>query len=155
MDRKHKIMWFAILVVFLILGAGYLYLTYPRILKQGNFQLGASRLAVEIADEFGEQYQGLSDRESMCENCGMLFPYGSPKIQYFVMRRMKFPLDFVFIREGKVVQLVENVPGPKAGEIPQNIISTVPADVVLEVNAGFISKNSIKIGDLASVDPAK
>lgn len=119
--------------------------------RQTNLQIGETNLFVEIADDLGEQYQGLSDRESLCQNCGMLFVYSEPKIQHFVMRGMRFPLDFVFARGGQVVELVENVPSPKVGESPRLITSSAEADMVLEVNAGFVSKNGIKVGDLVSI----
>ena len=115
----------------------------------GNFQLGEAIIQVEVPNTLAGQYQGLSDRESLCADCGMLFAYEEPRIQTFVMRRMKFSLDFVFIRDGRVVEIVENVPPPGPGENPVLINSSVPADAVLEINAGFINKYEIKIGDQA------
>ncbi len=105
------------------------------------------KLTVEIADDLGEQTQGLSGRESLCETCGMLFIYDQPQIQSFWMRGMQFPLDIIFIRGGQIVELAEHVPVPIPGlEIPK-IQSREEADMVLEVNAGFVLERHIRVGD--------
>jgi uncharacterized membrane protein (UPF0127 family) len=76
-------------------------------------------------------------------------------MQRFVMRRMRIALDFVFIKDGRITQIVEHVPPPKSGEEPIYVNSTAPADAVLEVNTGFIAKNQIKVGDRAVLDPQR
>ena len=58
------------------------------------------------------------------------------------MKEMKFPLDFVWINEDKVVDLRE-----KVGITEMNIRPARPADRVLEVNSGWIEKHQIKVGD--------
>ena len=139
-----------ILVLIFLVAAIYFMISH-QLQQQGNFQIGTAKLSVEIAADFVKQYQGLSGRETLCQNCGMLFVFEKPKIQNFVMRGMKFPLDFVFISHGRIVELSESVPPPRGGETPLQIISTVPADMVLEINAGFISKHQIKIGNSATL----
>ncbi len=141
------------IVILILLGMGtYFMISRGEPRQQGNFQIGGAVLSVEIADNFAKQYQGLSGRETLCQACGMLFVYDKPKIQNFVMRGMKFPLDFVFISQGRIVESVESVAPPKSGETPAYINSTTPADMVLEVNAGFVSKNKITTGDEARLD---
>lgn len=123
--------------------------------KQGlmtNLTIGGVRISAEVADTLAKKYQGLSSRESLCENCGMLFAYEKPERQRFAMRGMKFPLDFIFVREGKIVEIWENVPAPGEGESAENIDSQETADQVIEVSAGFASDNSIHIGDPVKVD---
>ena len=60
---------------------------------------------------------------------------------------MNFPLDFVFINDQTVVDLMENVPYPKEGEEPIVIKAKSSFDKVLEVNAGKIKETGLKIGD--------
>lgn len=120
--------------------------------NQEVLRVGKAEIFVEIADEPVEQYQGLSGRDPLCHDCGMLFIFDEPQIQNFSMRGMKFPLDFIFIGEGKVVETRENIPHPQAGEPYQHIQSQKPADMVLEVNAGFTAKNNIKTGSSISID---
>lgn len=108
-------------------------------------------LNVEVADTPGKRSKGLSGRESLATGSGMLFVFPEEKKYQFWMKEMKFPIDFIFIKDGKVVDLLNNAsppnPNQKAETLPiyQPI---VPINMMLEVNAGFIQANSIKVGDL-------
>ncbi|MBI4050022.1 MAG: DUF192 domain-containing protein [Candidatus Doudnabacteria bacterium] len=117
-----------------------------------NMLIGTTQLQVEVAANLAEQVRGLSGRKRLCEQCGMLFVYAKPQLMNFWMEGMRFPLDLIFIREGKVVDFARNVPAPQSGEQPARVESSVEADSVLEVNAGFIDRNRIKLGDPAKLD---
>lgn len=101
---------------------------------------------VEIAGTAEKHYQGLSNRENLCENCGMLFVFPDKKERTFVMRDMNFPLDIIWIDDDKIVKIDKNL--PSEGSNPKILYSSgQPVNYVLEVNAGFCDKNNIKIGD--------
>lgn len=122
--------------------------------KRTNFSylmINNKSIKVEIVDNEITRSRGLSDRNYLPENQGMLFIF--PKIgRYsFWMNDMKFNLDFVFINGNKVVDLVENVHYPKIGESPEVINSRTEFDKVLEMNQGMIGKIGIRIGDLATI----
>lgn len=114
-------------------------------------KINNTEIQIEIADELSEQIQGLSGRASLCAACGMLFTYHNAQIRDFWMKDMRFSLDFVFIRDGLVVEMLENAPKPVADQPIFRIQSRNPADMVLEVNAGFVKKNGIAAGDKALV----
>lgn len=105
---------------------------------------------VKIAKTSEEREKGLSGVTSLAENEGMLFIYPQKGIYKFWMKEMNFPLDFLWIADGKIVDITENIPAPPANS-PNNKIATCqpnkPVDMVLEVNAGWVKKNKIKIGD--------
>jgi uncharacterized membrane protein (UPF0127 family) len=68
------------------------------------------RLSVEVADTPAERGRGLSGREMLPENSGMLFVFDTPGRYGFWMYGMKFPLDIIWIDERlRVVYFVENV----------------------------------------------
>jgi uncharacterized membrane protein (UPF0127 family) len=108
------------------------------------------KIYLEIADQPEEARQGLSGRESLPENQGMLFVFSQPGNHSFWMKEMKFNLDFVFINGSQVIDLAENIPFPQSGESPQTVIANQPFDKVLEINQGMIQKLEIKIGDRVS-----
>jgi uncharacterized membrane protein (UPF0127 family) len=103
-------------------------------------------ISAEIADEPSEISQGLSGRDSLRENSGMYFDLGARRIATFWMRGMKFPIDIIWIDEVEVVYIVEDAPVPSDNSIP-SFTSTKAATHVLEVNAGFVDKYNIKVGD--------
>jgi uncharacterized membrane protein (UPF0127 family) len=105
-------------------------------------------LQVEIVDSALSQAQGLSGRESLEKNTGMLFVFSRPAPRNFWMKDMRFPLDVVWIRDFEVVGFQENILHPEAsgGEVVR-FQSRVPADMVLEINAGEVALRGIKVGD--------
>jgi uncharacterized membrane protein (UPF0127 family) len=116
-----------------------------RALKIGNALVG-----VEIADEPGEITQGLSGREKLEEDEGMLFELGREREARFWMREMNFDLDMIWIRDGEVIGFTEDVPKPE----PDQKLEDLPTysseglvDRVLEVNAGWVKRNGIRLGD--------
>ena len=74
----------------------------------------------------------------------MLFVFPQPAQHSFWMKDMNFPLDFIWIRNSRVTQVSTHVP---ATQPPVTLAPDQPIDQVLEVNAGFIEKYGIKVGD--------
>lgn len=108
----------------------------------------------EVADTPDARMKGLSGRLSLPEFGGMLFVFEKPGFAGIWMKDMKFPIDILWIRNGKVVDMKENVPPPQLGissDLPI-YYPTVPADFILEVNGGFSNSHSIQIGDRVSIE---
>lgn len=101
----------------------------------GILKAGDRDIMVELASNATSQSRGLSYRESLDEDRGMLFVYDKPMTQRFWMHEMNFPLDIIFINGDTVVQVAANVPYPQGG-LPKVITSSSKADKVLEINAG-------------------
>ena len=106
---------------------------------------------VEIPVEFAmDPVKGLSDRDSLEINTGMLFDLdGHPVI---TMRGMKFSLDIVWISaDKKVVDISRNtlvsVLGNDTRYTPEK-----PAKYALEINAGEAQKRGIKVGDEVEIN---
>lgn len=111
-----------------------------------NVQVGSAAFQVEIAKTPKEQAKGLSGRKSLKEDRGMLFVYEEPKFASFWMKDMLIPLDFIWIREGEVVRIDQNI-APEDYQPPETITPKQKIDKVLEVNAGAIERYGIEIGD--------
>lgn len=103
-------------------------------------------IKVEIADTAELRYRGLSERKSLCEDCGMLFIFPDKAARTFVMRNMNFPLDIIWIDGDEIKKISKNL--PPEGENPAIIYSSeFPVNYVLEVNGGYTDKNAIFTGD--------
>ena len=121
----------------------------PDVLKKGSLVLGGQTVNVELALTDAEQYQGLSDRNSLCADCGMFFDFPYKDKLNFVMRNMHFPLDIIFINDDTILNIDANL-APE-GSKTNNIYSSISeANRVLEVNAGYCEKHGIKAGDKIS-----
>lgn len=101
---------------------------------------------VEVVTTLADQYQGLSERRELCVNCGMLFSYPDSQLREFVMRKMNFPLDIIFINNNQIVSIAANLK-PEGNE-PINIYrSASPVNQVLEINAGQAAQFGLEVGD--------
>lgn len=110
-----------------------------------RLQINNAGLEIELADTPQKRTLGLSGREKLDENSGMLFIFNSPDYHSFWMKDMKFTIDIVWIGKNlKIAGIAENA-APES--YPQTFKPEDPAKYVLEVNAGFIDENNIKIGD--------
>ena len=113
-------------------------------------KINNSQIFVDIADTADKQRQGLSGRYDMKENEGILFSFAYYTSPSFWMKEMLFPLDFIWIKDGEIVQIDENIPAPAPGT-PDNELNFISpresVNYVLEVNAGFVEKNGIEVGD--------
>ena len=109
-------------------------------------------LNIELADTPEKTYQGLSDREELADETGMLFVFPDGYSGGFEMRRMKFPLDILWIKDFTVAKIDKNLPTPfQTNNIPAIVYSPGIVQYVLEVKAGWSDKHNITIGDKAEI----
>jgi len=115
---------------------------------RGEVRIG-NRVAVpvEVARTEAEKTRGLSGRDRLAPDRGMLFVYEAPIRPLIWMRGMRFPLDILWIRDGRVVDLVRGAKAPAPGEAPQEFAPREDAQYVLEVPAGFVERQGIAVGD--------
>ncbi len=106
---------------------------------------GRVRVEVELARTMEEKVRGLSGRLGLKTGHGMLFVYDRPEPVSIWMKDMRFPLDIVWIREGRIVHIEKQAP-PLLPSGPEQIYTAL-ADLVLEVPAGFTSRQQIRVGD--------
>lgn len=120
-----------------------------------SITVGTKNIPVEVADTPQSKTLGLGERDNLSQEEGMLFVFGQPPVPVnFWMKGMRFALDIIFIADNKVTQIMENLP-PEPGVADINLkayIPNEPVNYVLEVNAGFVKKNNIKVGDSFAIN---
>lgn len=110
---------------------------------------GRITIEVEVARSSEAQAKGLAGRPSLEKGTGMIFPYDAPGHRTFWMKGMRTPIDILWIREGKVVAIEANLPPPSPGRMPA--MYGHPADLVLEVPAGYAEEMGIRVGQSVRV----
>lgn len=116
--------------------------------EASSISIGETTVVVELADTPQKRERGLSGRNSLAPNTGMLFTFPKAEKQTFWMKDMRFALDFIWIHDHQVVGINENVlPPSQTNSRPVIVPSNVPIDMVLEVPAGFVGEHGIKNGD--------
>jgi uncharacterized membrane protein (UPF0127 family) len=82
-------------------------------------------------------------RTSLAEDRGMLFQMSERSVHAFWMHNTCIPLDMLFIAADGVIEgILEQV--PVLNDDPRAV--PCPARYVLEVNAGFCRRHSVKAG---------
>jgi uncharacterized membrane protein (UPF0127 family) len=157
-SKKNKI-WIACFGLFFLLNLTFIFTVISKSnaktkLSVNNYLNGEFKsvsldnhlIKAELATSPDSQYLGLSNRDSLCSNCGMLFIFPEKDEQDFVMRDMKFPLDIVFLSDNSIINIEQQL--PPEGNDPINIYKSIaPADKVLELPGGYCENNGIKVGD--------
>ena len=106
-------------------------------------------LAIAVAATAEQRARGLSNREKLAENQGMLFVFEKPDYYPFWMKDMLFAIDIIWIDEHKKIVDVTYNATPES--YPQTFKPRVPVQYVLEVNAGWAETAAISIGEFVEV----
>ncbi len=108
-------------------------------------------LDVYVADTPAERQRGLSGRDGLADDEGMLFVFEEDGRHTFWMKDMHFAIDIIWIAaDGTVVSVVHNA---TPDSYPDRTYSpSDPARYVLEVNAGFAARHQIEPGNMLYSD---
>lgn len=100
---------------------------------------------IETADTPDSRRLGLSGRESIGSDEGLLFVFdSSSQDNCFWMKDMNFPIDMVFLNEEKLV--VSVVIGATPDTYPRTFCPDEPAKYGLEIEAGRLNELGIEPG---------
>lgn len=127
----------------------------PQAPVSNELQINGVKLTVEIVDTQTKRSKGLGGREALATDAGMLFVFDTTGKHPFWMKGLTFPLDFVWIKGDKVVDLSSNIEPPTPGQQDASLPiyqSKEDVDKVLEVNAGIAQRLNIKVGDTIKIE---
>ncbi len=111
-----------------------------------------------VAKTTQDQIKGLSGKESLAKDTGMLFVFKDKGIYPFWMKNMKFPIDIIFINDNIITDIFENSPTPTPGQTDADLPKYKPSqdiNYVLELNANEVTSQAIKKGDKITLNGIK
>lgn len=141
MNNKKKIITF-VFIVFIILAISF-FLYKPQ--QKMTVFLGEKAFLVDVAQTERDLIKGLSDRNSLALDEGMLFVFNNPQKYGFWMRDMNFPLDIVWISDD--YQIVHIEKSLATSTYPTIFYPKSPARYILEISSGQVDQLKINIGD--------
>lgn len=152
--RNTLLKGFTVVFLLFILGGGWWMVRFtPVLMEQYTIMVDTTPITVEVAQSSSQRRRGLSGRESLAPDHGMLFVMPTEERHSFWMKDMKFPIDMIWIDErGTIVDILHDV---TPDSYPTLFRSTVPVQFILETKSGFSKKNSIDIGDFVVLPMAK
>lgn len=144
----RNIIIFGVILIVLI---GIAYLSFSNIQSlngRKTVDLKGNKIQLEVSDSETEHQKGLSSRDNLAKDRGMLFTFAKPDLYSFWMKEMRFPIDIIFINNDKIVTIYENVQPENDKNANLSLYtSTKPADKVIEINAGLAKEFGLKTGE--------
>lgn len=110
--------------------------------------IGEAKLKILLANTEETRTLGLSGKDHIDSNQGMLFMFGENGYHGIWMKEMNFPIDIIWL--DNKFQVVDFVSDVSPASYPNVFKPKSLAKYVLEVNSGFIKANGIKIDDQAT-----
>jgi uncharacterized membrane protein (UPF0127 family) len=144
--KKKTLLYIVIALIILI--AGLYYISIRKYSLYGNpiksVTIRNTDMYLEVVRDREKMEKGLGKRAGICEDCGMLFVFAKTGKYSFWMKDMQFPLDILWLLDGRIVKIEKNVQPSFAGVL----VPSEEANAVLEVNASKSEELSLKIGDM-------
>jgi uncharacterized membrane protein (UPF0127 family) len=107
--------------------------------------IGDSLLMASIADRPETRMQGLSGTPYLPEGIAKLFIFEESSRWGFWMKDMNYAIDIIWVNnEHRIVHIEESV-SPET--FPQSFTPPVPAQYVIEVPSGYVSRQGIGLGN--------
>lgn len=120
----------------------------------GWVTIRGERVAIEVVDDPASQRKGLGYRDTLDWGRGMLFVYPRLGFHSFWMKGMRFPIDIVWIRDGRIAFVSHRVPHEPG--VPDRELRTYRSpeafDRVLEVPAGYAEAHGWGRGDRVTIE---
>ena len=122
--------------------------TGESVLTTKTIMLNSTVMEVEIADTEVERQNGLSGRDLLSSDHGMLFVFETEGRHSFWMKNMRFPLDILwFNKERELVDMAVNL--RPEGVLPQKVYTPKQeALYVLEVPSGWAVAQKVMVVDV-------
>ncbi len=110
--------------------------------------IGDAKLKIILADKEDKRILGLSGKDSLEKNQGMLFMFEKEDRHGIWMKDMKFSIDIIWL--DSKFQVIDFISDVSPNSYPNVFKPKKNAKYILEVNSGFIKTNGIKIDDQAT-----
>jgi len=120
-----------------------------------SISLNGNTFDLELAKTLEEKSRGLSFRENLLENQGMIFVYDDEKERSFWMMDTLIPLDVIFLDSaGKIIEIKENMQPceESLGLGSCKPYNSLPTKYVIEINAGLCNRLGLKVGEVINLN---
>jgi len=138
---KNKIVLILVGVFFIILFIFFI-LKKPNYPSEIKLNINNQNYFLEVASTPKQRQIGLSNRDSICTNCGMLFIFPRQSKRSFWMKDTHIPLDMIWLdRKFKIVKIATVL------KTNSQDLYTGRAKYVIELNDNEVFKRDLKVGD--------
>lgn len=103
-------------------------------------------IQLEVAREPDDRRRGLSGRQNLADDAGMLFDFTAEDIRCMWMPDMNFAIDIIWLNhEQEVVDVMSDIT-PET--YPESFCGAEPARYVIEVSSGVATEADVEVGQV-------
>lgn len=144
--RRNKLVYIAGVVLALVLTVELVYASHDD--SETNVSVGKGVYSVRVASSQSSREKGLSGTSKLESDRGMLFVFAQSAPWGIWMKDMKYPIDIVWLDQGKhVVYVVEQA--EPASYPSETFHPDSEARYVLELPSGTAKEDGIRVGGQA------
>lgn len=115
--------------------------------QKPRITINNTTVLTEVVDTPETMERGLSGRQNLPEDSGMLFMYAQSGVYCYWMKDMNFSIDMIWLDDQKKIVHIEPNVSPQT--FPKSFCPSTPARYVLEVSAGKAEKSGWTVGSPA------
>jgi len=129
--------------------------TLDTIERKSEIKINNQSIIAEVVSKQADREKGLSGRDKIGVNEGMLFVFEKNDKYPFWMKGVKFPIDIVWILQDRIIGFEENVVPPEIDDPSYLKIYRPPLAInkVLELRAGRVKLLRAELGQRVLVKP--
>ncbi len=145
--------WLILFLIVLLFGFGLYFFGLGRpTVKKTTVTIRDVAFRADVADTVLTRTRGLSGREGLAPDEGMLFIFGGSGNYGFWMKDMNFPIDVIWIRDHEIAGVTSDIQPQPGASVFSLKVYYPPGEVdkVLELPAGTAAKHGFTAGDKVS-----
>lgn len=123
--------------------------------KTATATINNHRFNLFIAKTNKEKEVGLSEKNSIDNDQGMIFVFDKPDFYSFWMRNMKFSIDIIFVNKNRIVTISPDANPSTDPSKTENLTiykPEDPADTIIEIKGGLSSSYGFKKGQEVKIE---
>lgn len=140
--HTFKKRWVWLFVISTCAGVAWFAWAGTKDIQQPHAGLGSRVIQLELARTPAQQGKGLSNRQSLAYNQGMLFVYDASGYRCFWMKDMQFSIDIIWVTSAQTITHIDANVSPQT--YPKKYCAQ--SQYVLEVPAGTAAASGAGVG---------
>jgi uncharacterized membrane protein (UPF0127 family) len=146
---KQFVQYLALLVITIALGVGICFLVAINNPERRDVALGSEIFRLEVANNDAERIRGLSDRNTIAQNAGMLLDFERLGDWTIWMKDMHFNIDILWLDEAGKIVFIKTDASPSS--YPEVFRAPKPSRYVIELPTGTVERLALKINNIINL----
>lgn len=140
----------SITIIILLVGGFFLFQKQLKRVTYKTVTIGGESYKLELADTDAKRAKGLSERDNIPSNGGMLFDFQNYGDWRMWMVQMRFSIDIAWLKQNGVIVYIKHNAQP--GDYPEIYHANQNSYYAVEVPSGTFDRLNVKEGEVIHVN---